>query len=155
MSFFVWFLQTQFRSTSEPRAKYNQNLIMSGAKRIHLGYFFCLIALLAHLVLPLAHQFHLHQLEELNISGTLDAGQVVAVRFGGGESEPQHHSHHDATSCPICQAAFRARCFMVPAVNLATAFILPVQRLCHKTSTIAVANPDILVSGPRSPPVSL
>lgn len=128
---------------------------MSGAKRIHLGYIFCLIGLLAHLVLPLAHLVHLHELEELNISGALDTGQAVALRLGACESRPQQHSHHDAASCLICQAAFRARCFIVPAVNLATAFILPVQRFCNKTITSVVANPDILVSGPRSPPTSL
>jgi len=128
---------------------------MSGAKRIHLGSIFCLIALLAHLVLPLAHQFRLHELEEAHNSGALDAGQGVALQFRAADPEPQHHSHHDTVSCTICQAAFRARWFIVPAINLATVFILPIQRFCNKSIASVVANPDILVSGPRSPPISL
>ncbi len=127
---------------------------MSGAKRIRLGHIFCLIAFLGHLLLPLAHQVHLHELEELNISVALDAGQGIGLR-GAAEPEPKGHSHHDAASCTICQAAFRARWFVAATDHLSAAFILPVHQSCNKFSTIAVANPDILTSGPRSPPISL
>ena len=119
------------------------------------GFIFCLVALLAHLILPLAHQCHLHALEEIHASVALEAGQEVTLGLGAAESEEEHHSHHDAASCPLCQAAFRARYFIVPAVDLAPALSLPVQRFCHNSITSVVANPDILVSRPRSPPISL
>ncbi len=119
------------------------------------GFTFCLIALLAHLILPLAHQYHLHALEEIHASVALAAGQEVSLLLGAAESEEEHHSHHDAASCPLCQAAFRARAFIVPAVNLALSLYLPVQRFCNNSLTSVVANPDILVSGPRAPPISL
>jgi hypothetical protein len=129
---------------------------MIGTKPTHLGPIFCLIALLAQLILPLAHQCqcHLHALEECHASVALVAGQEVAPRLGAAESEEEHH-HHDPATCPICQAAFRARDFIVPTVNLAPALSQPVQRFCHNFVTSEVANADILVSGPRAPPVSL
>ena len=128
---------------------------MSGAKRTNIGSIFCLIAVLAYLILPLAHQGHLHALKEFHTSVAWDAGQDVTLRLGAAESEEPQHSHHNAHSCPICQAALSSRYFTVPTLSLSPAISLPVQRFYNKTITSVVVNPDILVSGPRSPPISL
>lgn len=123
-------------------------------KRTHLGSFFCLIAILAHLVLQLAHQSHLHALEGPYSSVAWNTGQEVKQLLGSAESgEPQHSQHH-ANSCPICQAALSSRYFAAPTLSLNQVIYLPVQPFCQKTITSLAANPDILVSGPRSPPIS-
>lgn len=124
-------------------------------KRTHLGPFFCLIAILAHLILPLAHQSHLHAFEDFYSSDDLNTGREVRLLFGSAESEEPQHSQHHANSCPICLAALSSRYFAAPTFSLTQVLYLPIQRFCHKTIASAVANPDILVSGPRSPPISL
>jgi hypothetical protein len=155
VALFVWFLRPLIGSYRNHGQKNNPSLIMSGMKRTHLGSFFCLIAILAHLVLPLAHQGHLHALEGLYTADVSDAGREVKLLLGSAESEEPQHSHHHANSCPICLAALSSRYFAAPTFSLTQVLYLPIQRFFHKTIASAVANPDILVSGPRSPPISL
>ena len=128
---------------------------MSGPKRTSLGSLFCLFALLALFFVPLAHQCHLHTLEGLHPPLASVLGKQVGLQLSVPEPEEPDHHHHDAATCPICQAALSSRYFAVTTLSLAPALSLPVQRFCNNAITSLVATPDVLVSGPRAPPVSL
>jgi hypothetical protein len=116
---------------------------------------FCLFLLLALFFVPLAHQCHLHPLAGQHPSPAPVPGNQVVLQLSVPEAEEPDHHHHDAATCSICQAALSSRFLAVTAFSLAPALSLPVQRFCNKAITPVVANADILVSGPRAPPVSL
>lgn len=123
--------------------------------KLCFGSIICLIALLAQLYFPLVHQCE-HILEGFIASAALGAEQGVTLRIEDAESEEgEHHSHHDEATCPICQAALSCRYFAVITLSLAPALSMPVQHFCNNCITSIVADPDILVLGPRAPPVSL
>jgi hypothetical protein len=128
--------------------------MLSGTSQIRLGSFICLVALLAQLYLPLVHQCA-HILEGLNASAALGVEQKAEFSLEAAESHHPHHSHHDAATCPICQAALGCRYFAAPTLSLSSILVLPVQRCCDNAFASIVANPHILISGPRSPPTSL
>jgi len=127
----------------------------SGALKTRLGFLICLIALLAQLCFPLVHQCE-HLLEGFITSAALGVEQGVPLRIeAAGSEEEEHHSHHDAATCPICQAALSCRFFATPTISLSQILALPVQRFGDSAFTLVIANPDILISGPRGPPSSL
>ena len=132
-----------------------QRRVLSGTTWTRLYSLFCLFLLLALFFVPLAHQCHLHTLEGLHPPLASVLGKQVGLQLSAPEPEEPDHHHHDAATCPICQAALSSRYFAVTTLSLAPALSLPVQRFCNNTITSVVANPDILVSGPRAPPVSL
>jgi len=137
------------------RGRKGEVWIPSGALKTRLGFLICLIALLAQFYFPLVHQCE-HLLEGFITSAALGVEQVAPVRIEAAESEEEeHHSHHDAATCPICQAALSSRYFAVPTISLSMNHVLPVQRFCDSAFTSVIANPDILISGPRGPPISL
>ena len=141
-----------------PRTQHSghkRNLMLSGISQTRLGSLFCLLALLALFFLPLAHQCHLHALEGLDATTASSPEQTAEVRLGSAESEGPLHSHHDAATCPICQAALSSQYFATPPLSLSPAISLPVQRFCNETITSIIVTPEILTSGPRAPPVSL
>ena len=135
--------------------KTRQMRALSGATWTRLYSLFCLFLLLALIFVPLAHQCHLHTLEGLHPPLASVLGKQVGLQLSVPEPEEPDHHHHDAATCPICQAALSCRYFAVTTLSLAPALSLPVQRFCHNAITSVVANPDVLVSGPRAPPVSL
>jgi hypothetical protein len=122
--------------------------------RTRLYSLFCLFLLIALFFVPLAHQCHLHTLEGGHPSLASVLGKQVGLQLSVPEAEEPDH-HHDAATCPICQAALSSRYFAVTTFSLAPALSLPVQRFCNNAITSVVANPDVLVLGPRAPPVSL
>jgi hypothetical protein len=141
-----------------PRTQHSghkRNLMLSGISQTRLGSLFCLLALLALFFLPLAHQCHLHALEGLDATTASSPEQTAEVRLGSAESEGPLHSHHDAASCPICQAALGSRYFTVPTPSLSSVLSISVQRFCNNAFTSGVTTQDILVTGPRAPPISL
>jgi hypothetical protein len=116
---------------------------------------FCLFLLLALIFVPLAHQCHLHTLEGLHPPIASALGEPVGMQLSVPEPEEPDHHHHDAATCPICQAALSCRHFAVTTSSLTPALSLPVQRFCNNAITSVVADSDLLVSGPRPPPNSL
>ena len=134
---------------------HRRNPMLSGVSQTRLGSLFCLLALLALIFVPLAHQCHLHTLEGLHPPLASVLGKQVGLQLSVPEPEEPDHHHHDAATCPICQAALSCRYFAATTLSLTPAISLPVQRFCNKAITSLVANPDILASGPRAPPVSL
>ncbi len=126
----------------------------SGAKKIRLGSLVCLVAFLALTFLPLVHQCHLHGLEKLHHHHA-GVEQESAPGINAPEPDEPHHSHHDADTCPICQAAAMCRYFSVPTLSLSPVLATPVLRLRETSSSSTIANPDRLTSGPRAPPISL
>jgi len=130
--------------------------MLSGVSQTRLGSLFCLFALLALFFVPLAHQYHLHTLEGLHPPLAAGFGKQVGLQLSAPEpEEPDHHHHHDAATCPICQAALSSRYFAATTLSLATVLSIPVQRFCNHAITSLVDSPDVLVLGPRAPPVSL
>ncbi len=134
---------------------HRRNPLLSGVSQTRLGSLFCLLALLALIFVPLAHQCHLHTLEGLHPPLASVLGKQVGLQLSIPEPDEPDHHHHDPATCPICQAALSCRHFVAGAFSLPSAFSLPVQRFCHKAITSLVATADILASGPRAPPVSL
>lgn len=132
----------------------NHSWKLSAAMQTRLGSLFCLFLLLALFFVPLAHQSHLHALEGPYPPIAVGAEQKVGPRLSAPEPEETEH-HHDAPSCSICQAALNCRHFAIPTFSLSPVLSLPVQRFCKSAFISVVANPDILSSGPRSPPISL
>ena len=128
--------------------------MLSGVSQTRLGSLFCLFALLALFFVPLAHQYHLHTLEGLHPLLAAVLGEQVRLQLSAPEPEEPDH-HHDAATCPICQAALSSQYFAAPPLSLSPAISLPVQRFCNKTITSLIVTPEILTSGPRAPPVSL
>jgi hypothetical protein len=127
--------------------------MMSGGGNIRLGALFCLFALLALIFIPLAHQCHLHALERFD---TAPVNQPKGrLSLWAAQTHKAHHPHHDAATCPICQAALAARYFAVTAPSLSLVFSLFVQRFCNNAFTLGVTNQDILVTCPRAPPIPL
>ena len=138
-----------------PYTGHRRSLMLSGVSQNRLGSLFCLLALLALIFVPLAHQCHLHTLEGLHPPLASVLGKQVGLQLSAPEPEEPDHHHHDPATCPICQAALSCRYFTVTTLSLAQALSLPVQRFCHNAITSVVANLEILTSGPRAPPVSL
>ena len=132
-----------------------QAWMFSGASQTRLGSIFCLIAFLALFFLPLAHQRHLHALEGLHAPHATGVDQKDELQLSAPEHDEPQHSHHDASSCSICQAALSARYFSVLLLTISPVLSLPVQRFRHNATTSVAANADILVSEPRAPPISL
>ena len=132
----------------------HQCWLLSGAMRTRLGSIICLVALLAHFYLPLAHQYE-HLLEGFIASAALGGEQQAEFQLGAPESQDPHQSHHDAATCPLCQEALSSRYFTVTTLSLSPSQALPVQRFRETAFTSIVANPDILIFGPRAPPTSL
>jgi hypothetical protein len=128
---------------------------LSGTTWTRLYSLFCLFLLLALSFVPLAHQCHLHTLEGLHPLLASVLGKQVGLQLSVPETEEPDHHHHDAATCPICQAALSSRFFAVTTFSLAPPLSLPVQRFCNNPITSLFADPDILASGPRAPPVSL
>jgi len=129
--------------------------IPSGELKTRLGFLICLTALLAQLYFPLVHQCE-HLLEGFITSAAWGVEQGAPLRIEAAESEEEeHHSHHDAATCPICQAALSCRYFATPTISLSLILALPVQQFDGGGFTAIIANPDILISGPRGPPISL
>ncbi len=128
--------------------------MFSGARLTRLGSFLCLAALLAQLYIPLVHQCE-HILEGFVLPAAFAVGQKTEPSIGAAEPQNPHHSHHDAATCPICQAALICRYFAAPTISLAPILGLPIQRCCDTADTSIAANPDILISRPRSPPTLL
>jgi len=124
-----------------------QSLILSGLSSI-----VCLVALLVHLYLPLVHQYE-HILE--GFTASTGGEKQAEFQIGAPESQHQDHNHHDAATCPVCQAALNSRHFTVTTPLLSPILTLPVQRFCETASTPIVDSPDILTSGPRAPPTCL
>ncbi|MGO9580219.1 MAG: DUF2946 family protein [Desulfobaccales bacterium] len=130
--------------------------MLSSVGQTRLHSLFCLFAILALFFVPLAHQCHLHTLDGLHPSLASVLGENVGLQLSAPEpEEPDHHHHHDAATCPICQAALSSRYFAATTLSLATILSLPVQRFCNDAITSLVAGPDVLVLGPRAPPISL
>src|SRR5271157_2976578 len=129
---------------SPPKHKWhcNPNLIMSGPKRTSLSSIFCLFLLLALFFVPLAHQCHLHTLEGLHPPLASVLGENAGLRLSAPEPEDPDHHHHDAATCPICQAALSSRYFAVTTLSLDPVLSLPVQQFCNNAITSLVANPD-------------
>jgi len=137
------------------RGRIGEVWMPSGALKTRLGFLICLIALLTQLYFPLVHQCE-HLLEGFITSAALGVEQGAPLRIEAAESEEEeHHSHHDAATCPICQAALSCRYFATPTISLSLILGLPVQRFCLGAFTSIIANPDILIFGPRGPPISL
>jgi hypothetical protein len=132
-----------------------QSWLCSSASQPRLGSIFCLIALLAFIFLPLAHQCQLHTLAGLHAPLAAGMEQNPGLQLSALEPDEPHHSHHDAATCPICQAALSCRYFAVSSLSLSPIISLPVQRFDGEAFISIVAHPDILISGPRSPPTSL
>ena len=132
-----------------------QSPMLSGANWNRLYSLFCLFLLLALFFVPLAHQCHLHTLEGLHPPLASVLGKQVGLQLSAPEPEEPDHHHHDAATCPICQAALSSRYFAATTLSLATVLSLPVQQFCNNAITSLVANQDVLVLGPRAPPVSL
>ena len=140
-----------------PRTQHSghkRNLMLSGISQTRLGSLFCLLALLALFFVPLAHQCHLQTLEGLHPLLASVLGEQVGLQLSAPEPEEPDH-HHDAATCPICQAALSSRYFAVTTLSLDPVLSLPVQQFCNNAITSLVANPDVLILGPRAPPVSL
>ena len=140
-----------------PRTQHSghkRNLMLSGISQTRLGSLFCLLALLALFFVPLAHQCHLQTLEGLHPLLASVLGEQVGLQLSAPEPEEPDH-HHDAATCPICQAALSGRHFAAPILSLSPVISLPVQRFCNETITSIIVTPEILTSGPRAPPVSL
>jgi len=127
---------------------------LSGAMQTRLGSLFCLFLLLALFFIPLVHQGHLHALERPYPPIAAGAEQKVGPRLSAPEPDQTDH-HHDAASCPICHAALGSRYFTTPSPSLSSLLSLLVQRFCHNAFTSVVTTRDILVTGPRAPPISL
>ncbi|MFI5330322.1 MAG: DUF2946 family protein [Desulfobaccales bacterium] len=132
-----------------------QRRVLSGTTWTRLYSLFCLFLLLALFFVPLAHQCHLHTLEGLHPPLASVLGKPVGLQLNVPEPEDSDHHHHDAATCPICQAALSSRYLAVTTFSLAPALSLPVQQFCDNAITPLVANPDVLVLGPRAPPASL
>ena len=131
-----------------------QSRMLSGATN-RLYSLFCLFLLLALFFVPLAHQCHLHTLEGLHSPLASVLGKNVGLQLSAPESEEPDHHHHDAATCPICQAALSSRYFAVTTLSLDPVLSLPVQQFCNNAITSVASNQDVLVLGPRAPPVSL
>jgi hypothetical protein len=131
-----------------------QSRRFSGVSQIRLGFIICLVALLAQIYIPLVHQYE-HGLEVCLTSAAWGVAQKTELRPAASKSQHPHHSHHNPATCPICQAALNCRYFAAPTLSLSSPLVLPVQRFCDNAFTAIVANPHILISGPRSPPTSL
>jgi hypothetical protein len=119
-----------------------------------LGTLVCLVTLLVHLYLPLVHQYE-HILEGFIISAALGGEPRAEFYLGAAQSQDPHHSHHDAATCPLCQAALGSRYFTVTTPSLSPSQALTVLRFREIAFTAILANPDILTFGPRAPPTSL
>lgn len=132
-----------------------ESWLYSRGSRPRLGSAFCLIALLGFIFLPLAHQCQLHTLAGVHAPLAAGMEQNPRLQLSAPEPDEPHHSHHDAATCPICQAALSCRYFATPNISLSLILALPVQRFVNSAFISIVANPDILISGPRSPPTSL
>ena len=126
--------------------------------RSKFNFIFCLFAVLANVLLPLAHQCHchLHTCEESNPASFLVSSEASTPALEAGDPEPdEHHSHHDPATCPICQTILHAGRFTISTVISSPVPSLQVLRICHLVSISIIVSPDILNSKPRSPPISL
>ncbi len=132
-----------------------QRRVLSGTTWTRLYSLFCLFLLLALFFVPLAHQCHLHTLEGLYPPLASVLGKQVGMQLSVPEPEEPEHHHHDAATCPICQAALSSQYFAATTLSLAPVLSLPVQQFCNNAITSFVANQDVLVLGPRAPPISL
>jgi hypothetical protein len=133
----------------------SQSWMISGSNQIRLYSLFCLFLLLALFFIPQAHQRHLHTLGGLYPPPASGAEKQVGLQLSATEPEGPDHHHHDAATCPICQAALNSGHFVVPALVLPIILALPVQLLDHYDSTPGITNPAILAYNSRSPPNSL
>ncbi len=82
---------------------------LSGAGETRLKSSICLIALLALIVVPLAHQHHLHSLEGFSPPPALGVEIPGDLQLSSPKPEDPDHHHHNAVTCPICQAALSSR----------------------------------------------
>jgi hypothetical protein len=133
----------------------NHSRRIFGVVQTRLSSLVCLAALLALTVLPLVHQCHLNDLEQLHAYHATRGEHQVGLRLSSPEPYKPHHSHHDPATCSICQAASLCRYFSAPSFSLSPILALPVQRFRGIVFTSVIASPDILISGPRAPPTSL
>jgi len=129
--------------------------MISGVMKNRLGSLVCLAALLALTILPLVHQCHLHGLEKLHPHQAAGLEHTPGLNLSAPEPDEPEHSHHDATTCPICQAASLCRYFSAPTLAFIPVSALPILRFCDKPFTSLTANACILTAGPRAPPASL
>jgi hypothetical protein len=133
----------------EQKSRKQQSWISSSS----LGSLVCLVTLLVHLSLPSVHQYE-HILEGFIVSAAGGDEKRSEFQLGAAESQHRDHSHHDAATCSICQAASLCRYFSAPTLCLSPISALPVQRFWDRAFTSIVADVNLLTSGPRAPPAS-
>jgi hypothetical protein len=139
----------------DPNRRNHQGWMLSDTVQTRLGSLICLAALLALTFLPLVHQYYVHGLEELHGPHAAGVDHIIGLRLNAPEPYEPHHSHHDAATCLICQAASLSRYFSAPTLSLSPISALPVQRFWDRAFTSIIADVNILTAGPRAPPASL
>ena len=79
--------------------------------KLRLDAVFCLVAILANLILPLAHQCHchLHALEELNATTPMAAGQEISRKIEAGESDEEAPFASPSRLLPSLPGGFTGR----------------------------------------------
>jgi hypothetical protein len=115
--------------------------------------FLCLLLLLPYLLLPAVYYGHLtvaflpaSQEDPIAIAGPLAIGT---------STEKPPRPYHNSNACPICRAASSLQDFGFFSLPQPPECANQVWITAFNSPTPAIANSDLLVSGPRAPPVSL
>lgn len=116
----------------------------------HLGALFCLFVFLSHFLLLLDHFHHLAMVPTSLAAGLRDINQIHL-----SSHEVPSQPFHDPSTCPICQEAQNSQ--DVVAVNSTFGPICPtfIQPLSCDGFWLKVTCFNLLVSGPRAPPIPL
>lgn len=124
-------------------------------ERSPLAAFLCLAAILAQIVLPIAHTSHLLLQHPLTNPATAPLEVRTLAKTPGltsGNQTPSHGSRHDPENCLVCQALMHSSAFIVP-FNLLNSSPLPeLGGLLSALSDTNVSKCTLAGCGARAPP---
>lgn len=110
----------------------------------------CLVVFLPYLLLPPVYYSHLTAAFLPAFQEDPRAGPLAIATYPEKPPGP----YHDNDSCPICRAASSLQDYGFCSLPQASEGATPVWLATVISPTPGLANSDLMVSGPRGPPVS-